>query len=63
MKWYAGTLVSKQTAGTSVQVSWSLPAAGWVKLNTDGAVNLGNSQARAGGILGDSNGNWLVGDK
>ncbi|PPD85275.1 hypothetical protein GOBAR_DD17785 [Gossypium barbadense] len=26
---YAGALVSKQTAGTSVQVSWSLPAAGW----------------------------------
>ncbi|PKI56618.1 hypothetical protein CRG98_023001 [Punica granatum] len=42
-------------------VGWSRPALGWFKLNTDGAARGNLGSARAGGIIRDSNGNWIGG--
>ena len=44
-----------------VQISWKKPLAGWMKLNTDGVV-FGNSiQVGGGGVIRDSNGEWVAG--
>ncbi|KAK8499600.1 hypothetical protein V6N11_025515 [Hibiscus sabdariffa] len=40
---------------------WSALSSPWVCLNTDGAVCLHSSYARAGGVIRDCNGAWLAG--
>lgn len=40
---------------------WQPPAAGWVKLNADGATATDESWAATGGLLRDASGGWLVG--
>ena len=42
-------------------IKWLKPAAGWVKLNTDGAYSSSRGLAGGGGLLRDSNGNWIHG--
>ena len=37
------------------------PDAGWVKLNTNGASSSSRGRAGGGGLLRDSNGNWIHG--
>ena len=33
------------------QVKWLKPAEGWLKLNTDGAVDISSGKTRCGGLL------------
>jgi len=44
-----------------VQISWKKPLTGWMKLNTDGAAFGNPIQVGGGGVLRDSNGDWVVG--
>ncbi|MBA0596587.1 hypothetical protein Gorai_013402, partial [Gossypium raimondii] len=41
--------------------SWSPPETGWFKLNSDGVVSIIGQSASIGGVLRDSNANWLRG--
>lgn len=43
-----------------IQISWKKPMPGWVKLNINGAVFGNPKQAGGGGVLCDSNGDWVV---
>ena len=44
-----------------IMVRWNKPSNGWVKLNTDGSA-LGNpGRARGGGLIRDSDGQWVKG--
>ena len=43
------------------QVKWLKPAEGWLKLNTDGAVDISSGKAGCGGLLRDSVGQLIVG--
>jgi ribonuclease HI len=43
------------------RIKWLKPTAGWVKLNTDGAYSSSCGLAGGGGLLRDSNGNWIHG--
>lgn len=50
-------LASKVT----ISISWSKPLSGWYKLNTNGA-SLGNpGLAGGGGLIRNSQGNWIKG--
>ncbi|KAG7571647.1 Ribonuclease H domain [Arabidopsis suecica] len=42
-------------------IGWVAPAAGWVKLNTDGASRGNPGPATAGGVLRDGDGAWCGG--
>ncbi|CAL1402102.1 unnamed protein product [Linum trigynum] len=44
-----------------VDIAWSSPPNGWVKLNIDGASNGNPGPAGAGGVLRDGVGHWIVG--
>ncbi|KAK9983154.1 hypothetical protein SO802_032679 [Lithocarpus litseifolius] len=44
-----------------VQVKWSKPQIGWVKLNTDGSVFGDPMKAGGGGIIRNSEGDWVAG--
>nr|GMC80045.1 LINE-type retrotransposon LIb DNA [Ipomoea batatas] len=46
---------------SAVWVQWQRPESGWVKLNTDGAAKKSSGMASAGGLVRDSDGNWLWG--
>ncbi|CAL1373122.1 unnamed protein product [Linum trigynum] len=50
-----------QHARTEALISWKAPAAGWGKMNTDGAAQGSPRIASAGGALRDSQGTWLGG--
>lgn len=43
------------------QVQWLKPAEGLLKLNTDGSVCNSSGLAGCGGLLRDSEGQWIVG--
>lgn len=40
---------------------WSKPEVGWLKLNTDGSFGGEGALSRCGGLLRDSNGQWIRG--
>ncbi|KAK5826899.1 hypothetical protein PVK06_021832 [Gossypium arboreum] len=40
-------------------IHWLLLERGWIKLNTDGAASSNSSNASIGGLLRDSDANWL----
>ncbi|CAL1380726.1 unnamed protein product [Linum trigynum] len=42
-------------------IGWNAPSAGWRKMNTDGASQGSSGLATAGGVLRDSDGDWLGG--
>ena len=42
-------------------MKWLKPAEGWLKLNTDGAVDTSSGKAGCGGLLRDSAGQLIVG--
>ncbi|KAE8721874.1 hypothetical protein F3Y22_tig00014862pilonHSYRG00016 [Hibiscus syriacus] len=42
-------------------VLWGKPPAGWMCLNTDGAVSLSTGRGSIGGAIRDSHGVWMVG--
>ena len=42
-------------------VSWHAPSPGWLKLNVDGSVNPTNALCGCGGVLRDTDGNWIMG--
>ncbi|CAL1391272.1 unnamed protein product [Linum trigynum] len=44
-----------------VDISWTPPSRGWVKLNLDGASNGNPGLAGAGGVLRDEAGQWISG--
>lgn len=44
-----------------VSLGWTPPPNGWFKLNTDGSGCTTTSEACAGGIDRDWNGNWIIG--
>ena len=44
----------------SLDIAWSTPPAGWIKLNTDGALKPNVPSAGCGGLLRDSSGNRLT---
>ena len=43
-----------------VQVKWSKPQPGWVKLNTDSSM-FGDPKKAGGGVIQNSEGDWVVG--
>ena len=43
-----------------VQVKWTKPSKGWVRLNTDGTMYGNPIKASRGGVLRCSNGDWIV---
>ena len=51
---------SNKSPRVQIQISWKKPMTGWVKLNTDGAVFANLIKVRGGGVLRDSNGDWVV---
>ncbi|KAF7844787.1 ribonuclease H [Senna tora] len=44
-----------------VNTRWTKPDKDWIKINTDGAVCRVNGKARCGGILRNSDGDWIRG--
>lgn len=48
-----------QYGSNIIKVGWDPPPIGWVKINSDGFVNLGN--AACGGLLPNTNGIFMVG--
>lgn len=44
-----------------ITVRWTPPAGGWYKLNTDGSVKGPHKNTGAGGVIRDSDGNWVIG--
>ncbi|KAG7543761.1 Ribonuclease H-like superfamily [Arabidopsis thaliana x Arabidopsis arenosa] len=51
----------KQVGRVEKQIAWLKPAAGWVKVNTDGASRGNPGLAAAGGVLRDETGKWCGG--
>ncbi|KAF7845080.1 ribonuclease H [Senna tora] len=47
--------------GSSKDSKWKKPEDGWVKVNTDGAVCRESSLGGCGGIIRDTNGDWIKG--
>ncbi|KAK8363061.1 hypothetical protein V6Z12_A03G138500 [Gossypium hirsutum] len=45
----------------SIKKCWTLPIMGWIKLNSNGALLNLERRASIGGVLRDSNANWLWG--
>ncbi|KAK8986461.1 hypothetical protein V6N11_010017 [Hibiscus sabdariffa] len=43
------------------KMKWSLPTAGWVKLNVDASVEPNTSRAGIGGVIRDDRGSWRAG--
>ena len=43
------------------EVTWTKPIVGWCKLNTDGSINSASGIAGYGGLIRDSNGQWVAG--
>ncbi|KAK8565541.1 hypothetical protein V6N12_059099 [Hibiscus sabdariffa] len=60
-----GSVTTLQAAGNHIparstrEVSWSKPPLGWVKLNSDGAVNMIMGLASCGGVIKDDKGRLL----
>ena len=53
--------VKKLASKVAISVRWTKPSSGWHKLNTDGA-SLGNpGKAGGGGLIRNSQGNWIKG--
>ncbi|CAL1415075.1 unnamed protein product [Linum trigynum] len=46
---------------TDQLIGWKAPPSGWRKMNTDGAAQGNQGLATAGGLLRDSNGDWVCG--
>ncbi|KAL8151867.1 hypothetical protein V2J09_021675 [Rumex salicifolius] len=44
-----------------IHISWSRPAVGWVKVNTDGARESRYGMATAGGVIRNDEGRWMGG--
>ena len=42
-------------------MTWTKPIAGWGKLNTDGSINSASGIVGYGGLIRDSNGQWVAG--
>ena len=42
-------------------IGWSVPAKGWVKVNSDDAMKHDSSLATGGGVLTGENGRWISG--
>ncbi|CAL1361451.1 unnamed protein product [Linum trigynum] len=52
---------SSKPARVEKLIGWSPPATGWFKLNTDGAAQGHGGDIAAGGIIRDSDGEWIAG--
>ncbi|PPD67106.1 hypothetical protein GOBAR_DD36013 [Gossypium barbadense] len=46
---------------SSVGIKWHPPQVGWYKLNTDGSAIMNPGKVRAGMIIKDNNGEWVIG--
>ena len=46
---------------TQKLIRWERPAAGWLKLNTDGSASETLGVAGGGGVVRDERGNWVIG--
>ncbi|KAH1067419.1 hypothetical protein J1N35_032406 [Gossypium stocksii] len=57
--WYWDFL--RQMVVKDVPIIWKAPSIGWYKINVDGAVITTIGVASAGGLVRDSNGNWICG--
>lgn len=51
----------KRQAQSNIQVKWTLPNPGYIKLNVDGAVKENPEQGGIGGVFRDHNGQWIGG--
>lgn len=45
----------------SATLTWEAPTERWIKLNSDEAISLHQSNAAIGGVIRDYNGQWLWG--
>ena len=43
------------------KINWEKPNMDWVKLNTDGSVDVASGTAEGGGLIRDDQGNWIMG--
>ncbi|KAK5831281.1 hypothetical protein GOBAR_AA20101 [Gossypium barbadense] len=44
-----------------MMISWSPPPLGWLKVNSNGALEVETAMATSGGAIRDYRGQWLVG--
>ena len=58
---YCVSGLGEDRSKVSKEVRWMKPAAGWLKLNTDGFVMGVSGLAGSGGLVRDSNGQWIIG--
>ncbi|GAU35182.1 hypothetical protein TSUD_319920 [Trifolium subterraneum] len=54
-------LIGRQRKNDTIFVGWKQPPEGWIKLNCDGAYKESLDLAGCGGLLRDSNGQWIHG--
>ena len=58
---YCVSGLGEDRSKVSKDVRWMKLAAGWLKLNTDGFVMGASGLAGSGGLVRDSNGQWIIG--
>lgn len=55
------SILSSSPGCSLIKVKWNPPPEGWFKLNSDGSVRSGLSQAACGGLLRSMHGNFIGG--
>ncbi|KAK5812352.1 uncharacterized protein LOC108458715 [Gossypium arboreum] len=62
MRSYYPTLKAMlHSSSIAIDPKWSAPKSGWVKINIDGTVSLSCYSSTIGGVIRDTDGNWLCG--
>ncbi|KAE8671077.1 hypothetical protein F3Y22_tig00111996pilonHSYRG00110 [Hibiscus syriacus] len=54
-------VVRPRLVSSHTEPTWSKPPYGWFCLNTDGAVSQNNENGSIGGVIRNSDGEWIVG--
>ncbi|CAN1162504.1 Putative ribonuclease H protein At1g65750 [Linum perenne] len=56
---FEATILESVKVKRQIQVAWQASPAGWVTVNSDGSVLIGQSKAAAGGLLRDEDGRCI----